>query len=256
MSVDLKRSVVLLDKPAGLSSFKTAQMAAQKLHLRKCGHTGTLDENVTGVLVVAFEHATRAISELVGLDKGYEGTMRALQPLDEDALRAACAEFVGRIMQLPPAKCAVKREVRPRTVHSFEILRVRGDEADFVAEVEAGTYIRALLRDVGEKIGNKLGMASLRRTHVGPFRIEECVTVGQLRPVHAFNIVDALRRVGLEVMTLTDEQVREARRGNPVGRADSDEPGPSRVLVDAEGKLVALARNRANGIWPWRVFPA
>ena len=221
MVADLTRSVVLIDKPAGPTSFVVARCVARTLGFKRAGHTGTLDSNVTGVLVVAIEEATKGISQLVGLDKGYEGQMKFSRPISDDELRAACACFVGRIAQMPPEKCAVKRRLRLRTVHSFDITGLCSDGAggtlaEFSVEVEAGTYVRTLVADLGEKLGCRAELVSLRRTHVGPFRLDECVALDRLGPEHAIYIVEALERVGLKKVVLTPEQIRAAQRGMPV----------------------------------------
>jgi tRNA U55 pseudouridine synthase TruB len=255
MNPVLTRSIVLLDKPAGISSFRAAQIAARKLHLRKAGHTGTLDTDVTGVLVVALEEATKAISQLMGLDKGYEGVLRLSERVGERELRAACRGFVGRIVQLPPIKCAVKRRPRERTVYAFDIAGFRGDEADFRVEAQAGTYVRALLRDLGAKLGCQAGMVRLRRTHVGPFELAECVQLKDLRPEDAMDVVRALERVGLETVTLTAEEVRQVQKGRPIARTPRAKADPStKVLVDADGRLQALARWQDEGLRPFRVL--
>jgi len=255
MPADPTRAVVLLDKPAGITSFRAARAAARRFGVRKAGHTGTLDAGVTGVLVVALGEATKAISQLVGLDKGYEGTVRFDAPVDEEALRAAMARFVGRIVQVPPLRSAVKRRPRERTVHRFEPTAFRGAEADFIAEVQAGTYVRALLRDLGTALGREVRMAALRRTFVGPFHIEECRPLDALRPEHAIGVVEALERVGLARVTIGPDQERAVRQGKPL---PADGPPPddaeTRVLVNGRGHIVALARWREEGLRPFRVF--
>ena len=254
MAVDPACSVLLLDKPEGPTSYRAARVAAQRLGVRKVGHTGTLDANVSGVLVIALGEATKAVPHLFGLDKGYAGTMAFETPQQETRLREAMAPFVGRIVQIPPLKSAVKRRPRERTVHRFEITDFRGTEADFAAEVEAGTYVRALLRDVGMALDTPIAMRSLRRTFVGPFGIDECVALDDVSPGSLIGLVDALSRAGVERVVITAEEEELVRMGRFIRVDDSPADDAPRVLADEAGRVIALARRRCEGLHAFRVF--
>lgn len=253
MKTDAAFSIFLIDKPEGMSSFQTARAAARRFGLKKSGHSGTLDMNVTGVLVVAVGEATKAISQLVGLDKTYEGTMSLNNCINERVFRAACRQFTGRIVQLPPVKCAVKRAPRLRTIYSFEITSFKKNEVAFRTHVESGTYIRALIRDIGITLGCKIDMAYLRRTAVGPFTIENCVTLDELNEEHAINVAEALEMAGLEKMLLRDNEIEHVRLGRVLDRTGSP-CAAKKILVDAEGRMVALGRLTHAGVHPFRVF--
>ena len=253
MKPDPEYSIFLIDKPEGMSSFQTAKATARCFGLKKSGHSGTLDMNVTGVLVVAVGEATKAISQLVGLDKSYEGTMRLQNRINERVFRAACKQFAGRIVQLPPKKCAVKRAPRLRSIYSLDITSFGENEVAFRAKVESGTYIRALIRDIGMMLGCHIEMSSLRRTAVGPFTIDKCVTLEDLSEANAINVADALETAGLEKMVLLDKEIPEVRLGKIIERADVASH-TIKILVDADGRIVALGRVTDVGVHPFRVF--
>jgi H/ACA ribonucleoprotein complex subunit 4 len=179
----LQFSVIDLDKPAGPTSHQVSAYVQRILDVKKSGHSGTLDPNVTGVLPVAIGKATRIVQLLLPAGKEYVCLMRVHKNIDEKTLRAACAKFTGTIDQLPPVKSSVVRRVRQRTVYYFEIIDIDGRDVLFRTGCQAGTYIRKLVDDIGKKIGGA-HMAELRRTRAGPFHENEAVTL--------HDVVDAL----------------------------------------------------------------
>jgi len=177
----LEFSIINLDKPCGPTSFQVAERAGKILNAGKFSHFGTLDPLVGGVLPVAVNRACRLATWFMKKDKTYVGVMRLHKDIPESKLREEMKKFVGKIMQLPPVKSRVKREEREREVYRFEILEKEDKDVLFVAEVEAGTYIRKLISDLGEKIGGA-HMAELRRTQAGIFseNDKEFVTLYEL----------------------------------------------------------------------------
>ncbi len=123
---------------------------------------------MTGVLPVALSRACRLSDYFMKKDKEYIGIMRLHDDVDDEKLKEEMQKFVGKIMQKPPVKSRVKRVERPRSVYKFEIIERDEKDALFIAEVEAGTYIRKLVSDLGEKIGGA-HMLELRRTKAGIF---------------------------------------------------------------------------------------
>ncbi|MBI2549918.1 RNA-guided pseudouridylation complex pseudouridine synthase subunit Cbf5 [Candidatus Woesearchaeota archaeon] len=160
--------IVNLDKPAGPTSHQVTSYARDILKVKKAGHSGTLDPNVTGVLPVAIGRATRIVQLLLTAGKEYVCLMHIHKDIDEKKLREVCTEFTGKIKQLPPVRSSVKRQLRERTVYYFELLEVDGKDVLFKVGTQAGTYIRKLVSDIGEKIGGA-HMVELRRTKAGPF---------------------------------------------------------------------------------------
>ena len=119
--------------------------------------------------------------------------MRLHEPVDEDRVREAMAEFVGEIYQRPPLRSSVKRRVRRRRIYYLEVLEVEGQDVLFRVGCEAGVYVRKICFDVGEVLGCGAHMRELRRTRAGPFVEDECATMHEL-----FEAVLAWREEGDE----------------------------------------------------------
>ncbi|MDX1419547.1 MAG: tRNA pseudouridine(55) synthase TruB [Rubricoccaceae bacterium] len=207
---------LLVDKPAGLTSFGVIRRLRRALGVKKVGHAGTLDPMATGLLIVLVGRpATRQQDRFMGLPKTYTGTIRlgettasydAESPVEQrrDASHVTDAEieavrqrFVGEILQRPPAFSAIKRggerlyakarrgevvEVAPRpvTVYDLAITARQGDALDFRVDCSKGFYVRSLAHDVGEALGVGGHLAALRRTAIGPFRVEEAFPLAAL----------------------------------------------------------------------------
>ncbi len=176
----LQYGIVNIDKPAGPSSHQVSAYVQQILKIPKSGHSGTLDPNVTGVLVMAIGKATRVVQTLLTAGKEYVCVMHLHEDISEYDVYRACNEFLGTINQLPPIKSAVKRQWRERSIYYLEILEVRGRDVLFIVGCQAGTYIRKLVHDIGQKIGCGAHMSELRRTKAGPFNEETLVTLQEL----------------------------------------------------------------------------
>lgn len=164
-------SIINLDKPSGPTSFLVADLVRKKLAelgVRKTSHFGTLDPKVTGVLPIAINRACRLTGYFMKKEKEYIGVMRIHQDISDSVLTGEVAKFIGKIIQKPPVKSRVKRVEREREVKRFEILERNGKDVLFLSEVEAGTYIRKLIDDLGKNIGGA-HMLELRRTKAGIF---------------------------------------------------------------------------------------
>ncbi|WP_157155620.1 MULTISPECIES: tRNA pseudouridine(55) synthase TruB [unclassified Diaminobutyricimonas] len=216
-----KRSgILLLDKPAGLTSHDVVARVRRLAGTRKVGHAGTLDPMATGLLVLGLNSSTRLLTYLVGLDKEYTATIRLGQTsttddaegelgettdttgISDDAIAAGIAALTGPIEQVPSSVSAIKVDgrraydraragetvelkSRPVTIHEFEVLDIRrGDHLDIDVRVvcSSGTYIRALARDLGGGLGVGGHLTVLRRTLVGPFAITDAGTLTDATP--------------------------------------------------------------------------
>lgn len=167
----LKFGVINIDKPTGPTSFFVSNYVAKQLKLNKASHMGTLDPQVTGVLPVLLGRACRLSEYFMHKNKTYIGIMRTHKEVDDKTLNLVITKFIGKIKQLPPVRSAVKRAIREREIISFEILeRDEKNKTDFLfsTEVQAGTYIRKLIDDVGKEIGGA-HMLELRRVEAGIF---------------------------------------------------------------------------------------
>ncbi len=168
----LNFSIINIDKPAGMTSFDVDTEVKNIIGARKTSHFGTLDPMVTGVLPIALGRACRLMEFFIHRDKIYVGEMHIHQEISEEKLKTEIKSFIGKIKQLPPVKSRVKRQEREREIYSFEILKKEGTNASFIVECEAGTYIRKLIHDLGEKI-NGAHMTKLRRIKASIFSENE-----------------------------------------------------------------------------------
>jgi len=210
--------ILVLDKPAGLSSNQALQCVKRLYGAAKAGHTGSLDPLATGVLPLCFGEATKFSQYLLDADKAYESTIVfgaatdtgdadgvVLEERDAGALTAAdvagaLAGFEGEIEQVPSMYSAIKQggqplyklarqgievERKPRTVmvRKLELRDFRGGErpeADVYLECSKGTYVRSLAEDLGRVLGCGAHVGALRRTRAGPFGIGDCVSAATL----------------------------------------------------------------------------
>jgi tRNA pseudouridine55 synthase len=214
--------VMVVNKPAGMTSHDVVQRARKMLGERSIGHLGTLDPMATGVLPLLIGRMTRLAQFYLGAEKTYEGEIRfgfatdtydadgdpAGEPrpisFDRKALEQAAARFRGPIQQTPPPfsakkiagvpayKLARKKkevELEPVMVEvkEFEILSFEGERAKFKARVASGTYLRSIAHELGQALGCGAHLASLCRTSVGEFTLAEARTLEE-----AQKAVDAL----------------------------------------------------------------
>jgi tRNA pseudouridine55 synthase len=263
--------LLLVDKPSGLTSHDVVDAVRRVFGTRKVGHAGTLDPLATGLLVVGMGRATRLLRFLSGLDKTYEGTARlgeetdtldadgrvvrtaATEHVTEGKLREAMAGLVGESEQIPPAYSAVK--VGGRTLHraarggddlaaeprlinvdAFDLLSFDGRDFDFVVTCSSGTYVRALVSDVGTMLHSAAHLRRLIRTRVGPFTLKEARPLDRLG--EALPIERAVAH--LPSISLGDDEARAAGNGRPLGPAGI--LGPYAV-VGPDGRLVAVYRD-------------
>ncbi len=176
--------IINLNKPAGPTSHQVSDYIQKILHIEKAGHSGTLDPGVTGVLPVALGRATRIVQTLLTAGKEYVGIMHLHDEVPTKELEAAIKKFTGKIMQLPPLRSAIKRELRQRQVYYFDILEIQGKDVLFKVGCEAGTYIRKLCHDIGIALKVGAHMAQLHRTKAGPFTHEDYVTLQDLEDAY------------------------------------------------------------------------
>lgn len=210
----LQDGFFIIDKPQGITSFGVIAWLRKIFGVRKIGHAGTLDPMATGILVVAVGKATKQLQHYVGLDKEYEAEMKfgwvsdtddSSGKLEEHPCKSFSAEelkkililFSGKIEQIPPQFSALKIdgqrayklarkgqrvELKPRSVHIYnlELLDFSWPFARIRVSCSTGTYIRALIRDIGSQIGCGAVMTALRRTRVGEYTLDQAVSIDDL----------------------------------------------------------------------------
>jgi H/ACA ribonucleoprotein complex subunit 4 len=180
----LDYGIIVVNKQQGPTSHQIVDYVKSILDISKAGHSGTLDPNVTGVLVVALAKATRTVEYLLKSGKEYVCLMRLHDDVDEKKIREAMSQFIGEIDQFPPKKSAVKRQWRKREIYYLEVLEVDGRDVLFKVGCQAGTYVRKICTDVGLKIGVKAHMQELVRTKVANFSDENWISLHDLKDAY------------------------------------------------------------------------
>lgn len=171
--------IIVVDKPRGPSSHQVTAWVGDIIG-RRVGHAGTLDPQVSGVLVVMFGGAVRLAPVLLSHNKEYVCLMRLHGDVPREAVDRVAEEFSGRIYQRPPRKSAVKRNLRIRKIQEIEVLDVEGRLVLFRVRCDAGTYIRTLCVHMGYALGVCAHMQELRRIRSGPFDEATSVSLHEL----------------------------------------------------------------------------
>lgn len=261
---------MLVDKPGGMTSHDVVDAVRRALGTRRVGHAGTLDPMATGLLLVGAGRATRLLRYFGDLPKSYEGKARlgietdtldaegsvvrsAEVDVSREDLDRAFAARTGVSAQRPPAYSAVKvggrklydaarageaLEAPPRRIRvdALEVRSFDGVDVDFAVTCSGGTYVRTLLADVGADLGCGAHLTRLRRTAIGPYRVEEAVApdaVAVLAPIET--AVGHLPRV-----ELSQDEARAASHGSILAPAGVD--GPYGVF-GTDGRLVGIYRD-------------
>ena len=250
--------IIPLKKGENITSFFAVNKVRRIIGEKKCGHTGTLDPNATGVLPIAVGGATRFIELLPTHKKAYKATFKTgfctdtldiwgtvTETFDKEVgfeeIKKATAEFKGEIMQLPPMYSAIKRDgVRlyelarqgievERTPRKCEIYELSVEEAEngeysLYCECSAGTYIRTLINDIGEGLGCGATMTSLCRTFACGIELSECFTLEELNELKETGEIEKaiipLEKLLLEYpeIHVTDNQAKRFSNGGSLMR--------------------------------------
>jgi tRNA pseudouridine55 synthase len=250
--VSQRSGLVLVDKPAGITSHDVVARVRRLADTRKVGHAGTLDPMATGVLVLGVNRATRLLGHLLLTDKVYDATIRlgtstttddaegeviATAPtggVTEEQVLNVLGGQVGLVQQVPSAVSAIKvdgrrayervrageqvelpaRQVR---IDSIEVDEVRlgpdGVDLDVTVRCSSGTYIRAIARDLGAELGVGGHLTALRRSAVGPFGIEQSRTLEQHQDELVVLPIAEAARAGFPAYELDEAQATEVRYG-------------------------------------------
>jgi tRNA pseudouridine55 synthase len=284
--------VLVIDKPAGITSFEVVKAVRRALRIKKAGHTGTLDPLATGVLPVCLGEATKIAGLLLAEDKSYQATMRfglETDTLDstgrvlaehdpsavnQSALESLLPTFLGSQQQTPPAfsaiRCQGQRayqrarrgetvELAPREVRIDRLELLRWDPPDlvFLVDCSKGTFIRSFAADLGRKLGCGAVLSGLRRLRSGPFDLEQAVPLDR---VAACAETGELRLLSMDQalghlpgVDLSAPQVGQVRQGQPIIVGDPA-LGAGLIRLRWREELIALGEQRDEKIWPKRVF--
>jgi tRNA pseudouridine55 synthase len=285
---------LVLDKPAGLTSHGCVSRVRRAYGLKRVGHGGTLDPAVTGVLPIALGPATRLLPYLEG-EKTYRGVVQlgvrtvsddlegevlnraAVPPLEAADLTAALATFRGPIQQVPPQVSAVHVEgqrayarvrqgeqlelaARAVTIHRLELLGwdAAAGRLELLVRCSAGTYIRSLARDLGERLGCGGALASLRRTEALGFGLEQAVPLEALDQAPLPALLDPLAALAhLPRRQLDAGELEGWRCGRALGHALPLTDGDPVAVLGPDGNLAGMARAQVTGLLqPKLVFNA
>jgi tRNA pseudouridine55 synthase len=280
----LRDGVAVVDKEAGWTSHDVVAKARGLLRNKKIGHSGTLDPDATGVLLLGVGRVTRLLRFLTVLPKRYQceivlgvsthtlddsGDVTATFDMVEvspEAVAAAAQALTGDILQVPPMVSAVKvggrrlhelarageeveRDARPVTVHRFDVEPVAGEPLVYRAEVEcsSGTYVRTLAADLGAALGGGAHLRRLRRTAIGSFAEAEARPLGDLVVLPP---ATALR--DYPSVEVSDDVGVDIRHGKvlPADRLGGDGEGPWAVFDAVGGLLAVYQRHRGDTVKP------
>lgn len=284
---------LVVDKAPGMTSHDVVAIGRRALNTRKVGHAGTLDPMATGVLVLGFNNGTRLLQYITDGDKSYNATIvlgastttddhegeitstTDASAVNDEDIRRILATMVGEIMQRPTNVSAIKVDgkraydrarsgeefelpARKVTISQLEILDIRHKEAttlvDIAVTCSAGTYIRAIARDLGAelKVGGHLNV--LRRTRVAGFTLDQAVDIAQLKGGN-FTTLDLadVARATFAVRELNESEVKELSFGRPLAANAGDEIF---AALSPDNRLIALLKNSLDKAKPVAVFAA
>lgn len=296
--------ILIVAKPAGPTSHDVVALVRRLAATRRVGHGGTLDPFASGVLPIFLGHATRVVEYHLGDRKAYRATVcfgasSATDDLEGEltpasgrapsrgTVEAAMTGLTGEISQRPPAYSAIKvggrrayalaragetvvLSSRDVTIHALTLRSWDDGDADrpvAVLDVEcsAGTYVRALARDLGEAVGSAAYLGALTRTASGPFQLSDATALDDIRAAaseDSAGLLAYLRPIdtGLEalpVVALTDLEVAAVAKGQFVRPAAGLPAAAEHYrLQDRQGSLVAIATATAGRLAPDKVFVA
>ncbi|MEY2342861.1 tRNA pseudouridine(55) synthase TruB [Acidithiobacillus sp. IBUN Pt1247-S3] len=276
--------ILLLDKPAGISSNAALQRAKRTMGIRKAGHSGTLDPFATGLLVLLFGQATKVSDYLLNADKRYRATLRLGQETNtgdregevvatgmvdftQAQLDAAVDQFRGRISQIPPMFSAIKRDGQPLyrlarkglevereprcvEIYSLDLLSWVGEELTLDIHCSKGTYVRSLAQDLGRVLGCGAHIRELRRISSGSFHIDAAYDLDRLAAAREaedcpLQAMD-LALQDLPAVTLTENTAYYVRQGQGVVIAHAPPPGRIR-LYGPQAEFLGLGEVMEDG---------
>lgn len=278
-------------KPPGMTSHDIVSAVRRMYHLKRVGHTGTLDPSAAGVLPVGLGLATRLIEYLdkddksyraeitfgwasdTGDDTGEEIARQAFVMPSEEVIRRTLASFEGDIEQLPPMYSAIKingkklyelaragkeveRTARPVRIHKITLVERREDAIVIDVDCSKGTYIRTLCIDIGEKLGIPTVLSFLLRTKAGHFDLSSALTLEELAEQGEDALIPMDQAIAdIPSVQLTSQEGIAFENGRTVSIKQCFD---SRVRVYVEERFVGIARIGGNGtkLIPEKVFHA
>jgi tRNA pseudouridine55 synthase len=284
---------LVVDKAPAMTSHDVVAVARKALGTRKVGHAGTLDPMATGVLVLGFGNGTRLLQYITDGDKSYIATVvlgaatvtddqegeiiseADASEITDEEIRLGLSKMVGEIQQRPSSVSAVKvageraydrvragevfeLAARTITISSLDVLDIRRSDARVEIDIDvtcsAGTFIRAIARDLGNDLNVGGHLSSLRRTRVAGFAIDQAITFEALKgqDFKALELSDVARQT-FSVRELALDEVAELSFGRPLNSNAGDEIF---AALSPDNRLIALLKNEIGKAKPIAVFAA
>lgn len=257
--IPLKGGIVIIDKPRGPSSHQVAAWVRDLLGISSVGHTGTLDPQVSGVLVVLLGKAVRLTEVLHLDDKDYVCLLRLHHDVTDEELQNAVIYFTGKIYQRPPKRSAVKRNLRIREISDLRILDRDGRDVLFFVACDSGTYIRSLCHHIGLYLGTGAHMQELRRIRSGLFPESEAHSLYELQEAvirAREGDADQIEKMILSIETVTshlpgivikDSAVDAlchgaALAGTGVVSCDDTQMGDTVAMNTTDGRIICIGK--------------
>jgi len=259
----LNFGIIIIDKPAGPTSFMVSDFVRKKLGINKTSHFGTLDPNVTGVLPIALKRACKLSGFFLCHNKTYMGIMRSHKESSiEELQKIIDKNFLGKIKQIPPKKSNVKRVVREREILHFKLLEKKGNDFLFETEVQGGTYIRKLCSDLGNLIGGA-HMLELRRIRAGIFSEEQAINfydferaVEEYKKGNSANLekiifpMEESIRKSFEIVEVQDTSLKKILTGKPIEEGDlKSKPIKKTFAIFSGERFIQIAEKKDEKIF-------
>lgn len=282
---DKVNGILLIDKPTDITSFGVVAKVRRKLQIKKIGHTGTLDPNATGLLILLIDKATKLLPYVDYHDKTYEFTMKLglktatgdiwgdvianinITDIDQDEIDKLATSFIGVYDQIPPMVSAIKvngkklyeyaredkiidRKTRSVNILSLSLIEITKDEWQGRVTCSKGTYIRTLCEDIAEKCNNIATMSSLRRTSIANINVEQAYTLDDIESGN-FELLDP-KTILDEYKFINYDKLEDVYNGRDI-YLDIKEDN---VFIESNDELLALYQRQdddrfhcVRGLW-------
>ncbi|MBR2676696.1 MAG: tRNA pseudouridine(55) synthase TruB [Solobacterium sp.] len=270
-------AILLLNKPAGMTSFDAVSRCRRVFHERKIGHCGTLDPNASGLMILLLGRYTKFLPYCISNHKHYHATFvfgsrtdsgdiwgqvtdqKTPSPHSQESVQEAANRFLGDTMQVPPMVSAIKVngrklyelarkgieiERKPRPIHVSRMqISLEDDIWHLDAVVSGGTYIRTLITDLGDALGEYAAMSSLCRLGIESVRLDQACTLEQLETSPVFVSPETILDPAIPILEALDED--SVIHGRSV-RLEADDP---LVIFRNSGQILAAYRKEEDGLY-------
>lgn len=271
--------ILLINKPAQMTSRDLVNITIKKFHFKKIGHTGTLDPFATGLMILTLGKGTKAGPFLENLDKTYIATLklgiktetldkdgvvletRVVPSLSKEQVTKVLKSMVGELVQIPPMYSAIKmdgtplyelarkgieveRKERNVIIHAISLIEMSIDEIKFEVRCSKGTYIRTLGEQIAEKLGTIGHLIELERTSVGSFSLSEANNIEAITEQNLISVSDAIKNI--KKVIIKNKVIDDAKNGKRLKFIDEDD---CLLLIDTENNAIAIYKKLEDGYY-------